>query len=426
MFTIKHRNREYIFNPDTLEIYSENSDGKEERSVVYINKLTLSHLYLELTYKCNFHCEYCFTDFGGYYDKGNSMSFETAKNAIDFLLIGKSCDNKDLLLTFFGGEPLLEFRLIKRIVEYGNEISAKSDKRIKYQIITNGSLLTKEVLEFLNKNRIFVQINIDGTRNFHDYLRHYKEGQPSYSIILKNLKEFCNYDFLRKNFALRGTYIPGFYSYKKLAMFLRSFEPLSILINPVVYPHKENKLFFLDKEKSEVHCKELEEFYKALYSHILSMKKPFYSVEIARLRALLSCSKEIFPYYCGAGKGHLSIGPDGKIYPCFAFSGDDSFCCGDVNKNKFDENAAGFNKLNINNDIKEREECRKCIGKNICKGGCAHVNYLVTGSIYKPDNIRCEIERFRIKKMIKFAIDFKRQSRVAGITEFIEQKVITC
>ena len=128
-----------------------------------------------------------FTDFGGYYDKGNSMSFETAKNAIDFLLIGKSCDNKDLLLTFFGGEPLLEFRLIKRIVEYGNEISAKSDKRIKYQIITNGSLLTKEVLEFLNKNRIFVQINIDGTRNFHDYLRHYKEGT---AFLFNNIEKY--------------------------------------------------------------------------------------------------------------------------------------------------------------------------------------------------------------------------------------------
>jgi uncharacterized protein len=347
---------------------------------------TIKAMCLHIAHDCDLRCGYCFAGTGSFHGERMLMPFEVGKAALDFL-IENSHERRNLEVDFFGGEPLLNFDVVKQLVAYGRALEKKYDKVFRFTITTNGTALTDEIIDYLNDEMSNVVISIDGRKEVHDAIRKTKDGQGSYDAIIGNAKKFVARR-ADKDYFIRGTFTRQNLDFAADALSLadEGFEQLSL--EPVVLP--ESSPLALTEEHLDGIFKE----YDKLASIMIERKRagnPFaffhFTVDLENGPCL---QKRVTG--CGAGGEYVAITPSGDIYPCHQFAGETGFKMGSVLTGEFDRDMQKrFQACNL----MTKPECGECWAKYFCSGGCAANAYKYNGDIYKPHKLTCALERKR-------------------------------
>ena len=350
---------------------------------------------LHVAHGCNLACKYCFAGKGEYCGPAGLMSFETGKRALDFL-IEQSGTRRNLEVDFFGGEPLLNWEVCKKLVEYGRSREQECNKKFRFTLTTNGILVDDEVIDFCNKEMGNVVLSLDGRKETHDRLRTTLNGKGSYDAVVEKFKKFAD-SREQTDYYMRGTYthFNTDFSADVLHMADLGFKELSI--EPVVsapsepYALKESDLPIL-KEQYEILATEMLKRYRkgngfTFYHYMIDLDAG--PCIVKRVSG------------CGVGTEYLAVTPTGELYPCHQFVGDEKFKLGDIwNGIQNNEILEQFNECNVYS----HKECRNCFAKLYCSGGCAANAYHSTGSVNGVYEFGCELHRKRIECAIMLKV----------------------
>lgn len=345
-------------------------------------------LCLHIAHDCNLACRYCFAEEGEYHGRRALMSFEVGKAALDFL-IANSGSRRNLEVDFFGGEPLLNFDVVKRLVAYGREQEKLHDKKFRFTLTTNGVLLDDEVMEFANQEMANVVLSIDGRKEIHDKMRPFRKGAGSYELIVpkfQKLAESRNQD----RYYVRGTFTHHNLDFSKDVLHLADLGFRQISVEPVVAQPED------DYALQEADVPKLLEEYDTLAAEMLKRHREgkdfnFFHFMID-LKGGPCVAKRLSG--CGSGTEYLAVTPWGDFYPCHQFVGDEAFLMGNVTD--------GIQNKQLQNQFKRcnvyaKEKCRECFARFYCSGGCAANSYHFHGSITDVYDIGCELQKKRIE-----------------------------
>ena len=315
------------------------------------------------------------------------MSFETGKHAIDFLL-ENSGDRPNLELDFFGGEPLMNFNVVKQVVEYARSREAEYGKKFRFTITTNGLLLDDDKIDFINKEMSNVVLSIDGRKEVNDYFRVLPNGQGCYDIIMPKYKKLVE-GRGDKEYYVRGTFTKKNLDFSNdvFALYEAGFDQISV--EPVVGDSDEYAL--TEKELPAV-FKEYEVLAKKLIENEKKGKKFNFFHFMLDLDQGPCAIKRLRG--CGCGNDYVAITPDGDIFPCHQFVGIDEYKMGNIDDGTFNqEMKADFAKAHVYS----KPECRKCWAKFYCSGGCNANNYQYMGDIRTAHKLSCQLEKKRLE-----------------------------
>lgn len=343
-------------------------------------------LCLHICHDCNLRCKYCFAGTGDYKGHREMMSEEVALKAIDFL-IENSGNRKILETDFFGGEPLLNFEVVKKTVEYANEKAKALGKKFLFTMTTNGVLLRGEIADWLNENMENVVLSLDGRKEVHDEVRKTVNGKGSFEVIIENFKNFVA-NRGNKSYYIRGTFTNKNLDFAKDVLFMADSGFKEISLEPVVL-EKGHELEITDEMLPQI-----KEEYKRLAREYIERRKKgngfhFFHFTID-LEGGPCLSKRVNA--CGAGNEYFSITPVGDIYPCHQFADKPEFYMGNVFEGKINEEIRAKFK---NSSLFTREGCEDCFARYHCSGGCAANNYAFNGDINKPFKQTCEMLKAR-------------------------------
>lgn len=343
---------------------------------------------INIAHDCNMVCEYCFASKGDFGCGKKLMSFETAKKAIDFL-VEKSQTRKNLEVEFFGGEPLMAFETIEKTVKYARSLEKTYNKNFRFTLTTNGLLLDDTKIDFINKEIYTVVLSLDGRKEINDNMRKTKSGQGTYDIIIPKFKKLVE---LRgsKNYFIRGTFTKNNLNFSQDVMHIYNLGFDEISIEPVMSCSKEP--YNIDETELQTILNE----YEGLAKNIYSMKKNGSNINFYRFMIDLKktpCAIKKLKG-CSCGNEFIAVTPDGDIFPCHQFVGDNRFLMGNLNKNSFNYD---MKKAFSQNNIYKKTNCKKCWASLFCGGGCNANNFHFMGKIEKPHPLSCEIEKKRIE-----------------------------
>ena len=347
----------------------------------------LKALCLHVSHDCNLQCEYCFASSGDYNSGRKLMGKAVALKAVDYL-VASSHDRRNIEIDFFGGEPLMNFDVVKDVVAYGRQLEKSTGKHFYFTITTNGTLLDKERINFINENMDNVVISIDGRKEVHDAARHDRAGRGSYDKIIPLTKELVA-GRNEKSYFIRGTFTARNKDFSKDVMHLADMGFKEISVEPVV--GSGSNLYFKESDIPEI-LKEYENLALQYIERLSGDRRfRFYHFNI-NLYDGPCLFKRVTA--CGAGYEYLAVSPDGDLYPCHQFVGQDQFVIGNVftgiqNNEMRDE----F----IRNNILSKEKCRDCWAKLFCSGGCHANAYFTNGSISEPNEFSCILQKKRIE-----------------------------
>jgi len=372
-----------LFSPDIFQ-----DIGKRAR------KKPLKALCLNVSHACNMSCRYCFAGSGKYGGDGELMSLETGKQAIDFLA-EKSHERKNLDIDFFGGEPLLNWNVVKDIVKYARGTEQGSGKRFRFTLTTNGLLIDDDVIDFTNREMHNVVLSLDGRPEVNDASRKLHNGSGSYAGVVPKIKKLVEAR-CGKGYYIRGTYTHDNLDFVSDILHLADLGFKELSMEPVVA--KPGDAYRLTMDDLSALCGQ----YEILAAEMLKRKREgggftFYHYMLD-LTGGPCIHKRIAG--CGVGTEYMAVTPSGELYPCHQFVGDESFLMGDVWRGVTNE------KLRDRFDscsIYTRTECRSCWARIYCSGGCAANAYNATGSIGGVYELGCEL----FKKRIECAIMIK-------------------
>lgn len=360
---------------------------KEETDSYPVKSGEIKALCIHICHDCNFRCRYCFADEGAYHSERQMMSLQTAKAAIDFL-IANSGNRKVLEVDFFGGEPLMNFDVIRQTVYYAKEEAAKRGKKFLFTTTTNALLLNDEVIEFFNAEMENVVLSLDGRKEIHDAIRKSVNGKGTFDLVIDKMKKFVS---LRggKSYYIRGTFTAKNLDFAKDVLFIADQGFDSISMEPVVTDIPDLKIGeeHLDAIKAEYEnlCDE----YLERYARGNGFNFFHFNVDLEGGPCL---SKRVSA--CGAGNEYFSVVPNGDLYPCHQFAGDPKFYLGDVRQGIIHPEIREKFK---NSCLFTRKKCKDCFAKFICSGGCSANNYHFNGDIEEPYPITCEMMKKRIE-----------------------------
>lgn len=344
-------------------------------------------LCIHICHDCNLRCRYCFADEGAYHSAREFMSEETAKKAIDFL-IENSGNRKVLEVDFFGGEPLMCLDTIKNVLYYAKEKAAARGKKFLFTTTTNALLLNEEAIEFFNAEMENVVLSLDGRKQVHDAIRKTVNGKGSYDFVINNIKNFVK-SRGDKHYYVRGTFTAKNLDFSKDVLFLADNGFDSISMEPVVTDIDDLAI-------KEEHLPEILEEYERLCDEYLERYERGEGFNFFHFNVDLEggpcLSKRVSA--CGAGNEYFSVAPNGDIYPCHQFVGDEKFKMGNVNGGALN---ADIRSTFAENCLFTREKCDKCFAKYICSGGCSANNYHFEGDMNKPYGVTCEMMKKRIE-----------------------------
>ncbi len=351
-------------------------------------------LCLHIAHTCNLNCEYCFASQGKYHGERSVMSFEVGRRALDFL-IENSGSRRNLEVDFFGGEPLMNFDVVKRLVEYARSVEKQHGKNFRFTLTTNGLLIDDDVIDFANREMSNVVLSLDGRREIHDRYRVDLSGAGSWDRIVPKFQRLVEARG-NKNYYMRGTFThanPDFL--KDIEQMLElGFTELSM--EPVVCAPDDPSA--LTEEDITV-VKEQYELLAKLMLDRESAGKPFtfyhYMIDLEGGPCIY---KRISG--CGSGTEYMAVTPWGDLYPCHQFVGDDSFKLGDI--------YSGITNTEVQSRFAEcnvyaRPECADCWARLYCSGGCAANAYHSTGSVKGIYKQGCELFRKRMECAIMLA-----------------------
>ena len=345
-------------------------------------------LCLHVAHSCNLNCEYCFASQGKYSGERALMSFETGKRALDFL-IEHSGSRRNLEVDFFGGEPLMNWQVVKDLVKYARSVEKQHNKNFRFTLTTNGMLIDDEVIEFSNREMSNVVLSLDGRREIHDRYRVDYEGRGSWDRIVPKFQEFVKRRG-DKNYYIRGTFTHANPDFLKDIETMLDLGFTELSMEPVVAA--ENDPASLTKEDISV----VKEQYEKLALLMLDREKEgrpftFYHYMID-LKDGPCVYKRISG--CGSGTEYMAVTPWGDLYPCHQFVGDEKFRLGDVWK--------GVDNVEMTDEFRacnvySRQECRECWARLYCSGGCAANAYHASGSVNGIYEKGCELFKKRME-----------------------------
>lgn len=353
---------------------------------------------LNIAHNCNLRCGYCFASQGDFGHGKKLMSYEVGKKAIDFLF-ANSAKRRNLEIDFFGGEPLMNFDTVKELVVYARSLEKDHNKNFRFTITTNGLLLDKEKIDFINKEMSNVVLSIDGRQEINDRYRINSKGAGCYETIVPKFKQLVE-ERGDKEYYVRGTYTRHNTDFSKDVEHLFSLGFDQVSIEPAVTD--KDYEYSITAEELPAIFKE----YEYLAGIMLDHKKKGDKLNFFHFMLDLDQGPCVYKRLrgCSCGNEYIAVTPEGDIYPCHQFVGIDNKKMGNALDGSFDqklkEDFAGAT-------VYSKDECKNCWAKFYCSGGCNANNYLYEGSIRKPHKISCEIERKRLECaiMIKVALD---------------------
>lgn len=381
------KNNGQLFTPDT---YEDMAGTFKERSGNVIKALCL-----HVAHTCNLNCSYCFASQGKYHGDRALMSFEVGKRAIDFL-VENSGTRTNLEVDFFGGEPLMNWDVVKEIVLYARSIEKEKHKNFRFTLTTNGMLIDDEVIEFSNKEMSNVVLSLDGRKEIHDRLRVDYKGEGSYDRIVPKFQKLVEARG-GKNYYMRGTFTHANPDFTKDVFHMADLGFTELSMEPVVGAPDDPAS--LTPEDIEI----VKEQYEILANEMLKREKEGNPITFYHYMLDLTEGPCIYKRIsgCGSGTEYMAVTPWGDLYPCHQFVGEDSYKLGNI----FDgvTNEALRDEFRCCNAY-AREECKDCWAKLYCSGGCAanafHASGTITG-VYKPG---CELFKKRIECAIMMRV----------------------
>lgn len=353
-------------------------------------------LCLHIAHTCNLNCSYCFASQGKYHGERALMSYEVGKRALDFL-IENSGTRRNLEVDFFGGEPLMNFDVVKQLVAYARSIEKEKNKNFRFTLTTNGVLVDDDVIEFSNREMSNVVLSLDGRKEVHDRYRVDYAGNGSWEKIVPKFQKFVNARG-GKNYYMRGTFThanPDFLEDIKTMLDL-GFSELSM--EPVVAASDDPAA--LTEADKPVVMKQYEDLAKLMLERDKEGKPFTFYHYMIDLKGGPCIYKRISG--CGSGTEYMAVTPWGDLYPCHQFVGDEKFKLGDiwsgVNNKKIQDEFASCN-------VYAREECRDCWARLYCSGGCAANAYHATGSVKGVYKYGCDLFKKRMECAIAVAVE---------------------
>lgn len=341
---------------------------------------------LHMAHDCNLRCRYCFADTGEFHGERMLMPLDVACKALDYL-IAHSGSRHNLEIDLFGGEPLMNWEVLKQTVEYGRKLERAHNKKINFTITTNGVALDDEKIAYINNEMHNVVISLDGRRAVHDALRPTANGKGSFDIIVPNAQKLIAARGDREYY-VRGTFTNQNLDFCKdvKALIELGFDQISL--EPVVLD--ENSPYAITP--GEVQRVLLE--YDNLAEFLLQSRREGKWFNFFHFMMDMSggpCLKKRVSG-CGAGVEYVAVSPEGDVYPCHQFVGETDYCMGSVLDNTLDETLRDrFASCNI----LTKEGCAACWAKYFCSGGCAANAYKYNGDIHIPYEITCDFEKKR-------------------------------
>ena len=352
------------------------------------NSKVIKALCLHVAHTCNLNCSYCFASQGKYHGDRALMSFEVGKQAFDFL-IANSGTRRNLEVDFFGGEPSLNFDVVKQLVEYARSIEGKYNKNFRFTYTTNGMILTDEMMEFINKEMHNVVLSLDGRREVNDHFRRDYTGKGSYDTIVPNFKRLVE-SRNNQGYYVRGTYTHNNVDFTNDIIHMADLGFTELSMEPVVCPPGDP--YALTDED----LPKLFEQYEILAKEMIKRKKEGRPFTFYHYMLDLKHGPCIYKRItgCGSGTEYMAVTPWGELYPCHQFVGDEKYSLGNiwdgVKNTAVQDEFRGCNSYS-------RPECRDCWAKLYCSGGCAANAYHATGSINGVYKYGCELFKKRIE-----------------------------
>ena len=377
-----------LFAPDTFEPMA--GELKERTSGV------VKALCLHIAHTCNLNCSYCFASQGKYHGERAIMSYEVGKQALDFL-IEHSGTRRNLEVDFFGGEPLMNFDVVKQLVAYARSIEKEKGKNFRFTLTTNGMLIDEDVIDFANREMSNVVLSLDGRQEVHDRFRVDYAGHGSWEKIVPKFQKLVEARG-HKNYYMRGTFThanPDFLEDIKTMLDL-GFTELSM--EPVVCAPDDPSA--LTQEDLPVVLRQYEELAELMRERRREGKPFTFYHYMLDLSGGPCIYKRISG--CGSGTEYMAVTPWGDLYPCHQFVGEEKFKLGDiwngVSNDKIQQEFASCN-------VYARPACKDCWARLYCSGGCAANAYHATGDIKGVYEYGCELFRKRMECALMLAID---------------------
>ena len=373
------REQELLYTEDVYKDYV--IDVKKRTTIV-------KALCLHIAHDCNLACKYCFASEGEYHGDRALMSFEVGKKALDYLL-ENSGSRRNLEVDFFGGEPLMNFKVVKDLVAYGRSKEEEYNKKFRFTLTTNGVLLNDNVIDFCNKAISNVVLSLDGRKEVNDKMRPFPNGKGSYDIIVP---KFLNFFKKRgeKDYYIRGTFTHNNLDFASDVLHYADLGFDKMSMEPVVAPPEAPYAI------REEDIPKIKEEYDKLAVEFIKRKKEgrgfvffHYMIDLTQGPCV---AKRLSG--CGSGTEYLAVTPWGDFYPCHQFVGIPEFLMGNVDE--------GITNTKVQDEFKQcnvyaKEKCKDCFARFYCSGGCAANSYQFHGCITDAYDIGCELQKKRIE-----------------------------
>lgn len=382
----------------------------EEVTLNYPDQPIVKSICLHVAHDCNLRCKYCFAGTGAFGGSRKLMDFETGKRGIDFVLESSGHRNH-CEVDFFGGEPLLNFNVVKDLVQYGRKAAAKQSKTIQFTLTTNGVLLDEKVQEYLEQEKISVVLSLDGRPEVHDRMRPYADGRGSYAKVTPLIQQFANRRPESSPYAVgtyyyvRGTYTHNNLDFDRDVLHMADLGLNQISMEPVV-AGPQDAYAFQDGDLSKIR-----ESYDRLGEELLvrrAQDRPFnffhFNVALDQGPCLIKRLSG-----CGAGHEYVAISPEGDLYPCHQFVGQVEYKMGSL----YDDNPHHL-KAELVQDFRAanvyaKSSCRECWARFTCSGGCHAANVSFTQKLTEVYPLGCELQKKRLE--VAFYVKIKEIQR---------------
>ena len=375
----------------TEDIYEKSIDAFQNRETV------VKAMCLHIAHDCNLKCQYCFAEEGEYHGRRALMSFEVGKKALDFL-VANSGHRVNLEVDFFGGEPLMNWQVVKDLVAYGRSLEKPHNKKFRFTLTTNGVLLDDDIIAFANKEMANIVLSVDGRKEVHDKMRPMAGGQGSYDLIIPKFQKVAE-SRNQTNYYVRGTFTHFNKDFAADVCHLADLGFRQMSVEPVVAP--ESAPYAL----SEADLPALLAEYDKLAAEMIKRKKEGNTFNFFHFMIDLKGGPCVYKRLsgCGSGTEYLAVTPWGDFYPCHQFVGQEEFLMGNVDD--------GITNTDIREAFKtcnvySKEKCKNCFAKFYCSGGCAANSYNFHGSIHDAYDLGCELQRKRVECAIMLKAAF--------------------
>lgn len=373
---------EYLYTKDLYE----NIAIQTQKSPSFIKALCLN-----IIHDCNLRCKYCFADEGEYHGCRQRMSAEVGKKAIDYV-IKHSGPRKNIEVDLFGGEPLMAMDTIKEVVSYARSIEKEHNKNIRFTMTTNCTLLNDEIMEYLNENMVNIVLSLDGRKQVNDKVRVRCDGTGSYEAIVPKINKMIEKRDKDKTHYVRGTFTRENIDFFEDIKHLAELGYKEISVEPVVLPD-EHELSLREEDLPVIF-----EQYDKLYEEMCKRYGEGNEFNFYHFNVDLKGGPCVYKRISGCGAGHeyIAVTPEGDVYPCHQFVGNEEFKLGTIYDDdyKFNEELSDeFKAAHIYN----KPKCKECWARFYCSGGCQANNYNFNGDIHIPYEIGCAMQKKRIE-----------------------------